>query len=248
MIIQSQNDLKKLQIIGSIVANCLEYMITQAQVGMSTWDLDQLGKAFLENKGAKSAPILCYDFPGHTCISINQEAAHGIPRKEVVLKAGDLINIDVSAAKDGIFADTGASFILPPKDPRLVDLLKTTRSALKKAISKVRAGEGLNIIGKTIEQERGSFTIIENLCSHGIGTTLHEEPQQIPSFYNPKDKRMLAENMVITIEPFLSTGNKKVDDGNDGWTLINPGLHYSAQYEHTMVIRKGKPPIVVTQL
>lgn len=223
-------------------------MTQSAQIGMSTQELDAIGAHYLQEHGAESAPIKDYQFPGTTCISVNQCAAHGIPSKEVILRDGDLVNIDVSAVKDGIYADTGATFGLGNTSSQLKDLMKATRQTLNRATERARAGEKLSIIGKTIEKGAGNkYTVIRNLCSHGVGKSLHEEPDQILPYFDPKDPRYLQENMVITIEPFLSTGTQFVDDGKDGWALLNKAGCFSAQYEHTMVIRKGKGPLVITQ-
>lgn len=248
MIIQNQKDLSGLRSIGKIVANCLKYMLSQVEPGMSTLELDKLGAAFLEEHGARSAPIAMYDFPGHTCISLNQEAAHGIPNASRIIKASDLINIDVSAVKDGYFGDTGGTMMVPPGSDELKILCKSTKRALNRAIDHVKAGANLNVIGKCIEKEarKNGHSVIKNLCSHGIGRKLHEDPDHILGFYSPSEKRRLKENMVITIEPFLSTGTENVTDGRDGWALLNKKGCYSAQYEHTMVIQKGKP-IILTE-
>lgn len=250
MIIKTEKDLTKLRHIGQIVGTCLEHMLAKIEVGMSTKDLDDLGRIFLEKKGAQSAPIVMYNFPGTTCISLNEEAAHGIPKKNKIIQAGDLVNIDVSAVYDGLYADSGASVGVDPVSPSIQKLMKTTKKTLFKAINKARAGENLNIIGRTIEKEaqRSGYTVIRNLCSHGIGHSLHENPDRIVSYKDPGEKRCLEKNMVITIEPFLSTGTHYVSDGNDGWTLLNDKGHFSAQYEHTMVIQEKKPPLLITQV
>lgn len=245
MTISNEKDIKGLKRIGKIVAQCLEHMFSKIEEGMSLKELDDIGRKFLDSHGARSAPEITYKFPGATCISINHEAAHGIPRASVKIQQGDLLNIDVSAELDGYFADTGGSFCFGPAKPELKRLCKTTRMARDKAIQECRAGRPLNVIGKTIEKiaRKFDYNIIRNLGSHGVGKKLHEEPGFIPSYYDPKDKRVLKEGMVITVEPFLTTGSDWAHDTQDGWTLINPGHHYSAQYEHTLIITKSEPII-----
>jgi methionyl aminopeptidase len=245
MSIENEADLLGLQKIGRIVANCLQHMSLALEPGMTTLELDSIGAKFLEAHGARSAPQLTYNFPGATCISINEEAAHGIPGARVV-QAGDLVNIDVSAELGGYFADTGGSFIVPPETKLKLQLCLATKNALKRAMSEARAGRLISVIGKAIETEarQHGFSILENLGSHGVGRALHEEPGFIPGYYDKKDRRVLKENQVITIEPFLSNGATEVVDGNDGWTLLTGKRFLSAQYEHTMVITKGAPLIM----
>jgi methionyl aminopeptidase len=245
MSINSEKDLEGLRKIGKIVARCLQHMQAQLEPGITTLELDTIGGQFLARHGAQSAPKLTYDFPGYTCISVNEEAAHGIPGPKV-LKAGDLVNIDVSAELDGYFADTGGSAIIPPESKLHLQICSVARRALEKAMLAARAGAKLNSIGRAIETEalQNGLTVIENLGSHGVGRALHEEPKFIPGYYDSRDKRILKENQVITIEPFISSGAHEVYDNGDGWTLItNPGI-FTAQYEHTMVITNGKPLIM----
>lgn len=222
MSIETENDLIALQRIGRIVASCLQHMGSRLEPGITTREIDEIGREFLERHGARSAPKLTYNFPGSTCISVNEEAAHGIPGKRV-LAAGDLVNIDVSAELNGYFADTGGSFIIPPESSLKKKLCLATRKALELAMQEARAGNPLNRIGRAIEEHahRNHLTVIENLGSHGVGRALHEEPGFIPGYYDSRDKRVLKEGQVITIEPFLSTGARQVHDAGDGWTLAD---------------------------
>lgn len=245
MSINSQKDLDGLRKVGRIVARCLQLMHSKLEPGITTAELDAIGGAYLTSQGAQSAPKLTYNFPGFTCISVNEEAAHGIPSAKVI-HAGDLVNVDVSAALDGYFADTGGSSIVPPKSKLHLQICAAAKQALENALLEARAGAKINRIGFAIEAEakRNGFTVIENLGSHGVGRALHEEPGFIPGYYDKKDKRILKENQVITIEPFISSGAREVFDSGDGWTLnTKPGI-FTAQYEHTIVITKGAPLIM----
>lgn len=245
MSISSEKDLIGLRKVGRIVARCLQHMQLKLEPGITTAELDAIGGQFLAAHGARSAPKLTYNFPGFTCISVNEEAAHGIPGSRV-LKAGDLVNIDVSAELDGYFADTGGSAIIPPESKLHLQICAVAKKALENAMLEARDGAKLNRIGRAIEAEarRNGFTVIENLGSHGVGRALHEEPKFIAGYYEKRDKRILRENQVITIEPFISSGAHEVVDNGDGWTLVtSPGI-FTAQYEHTLVITKGKPLIM----
>jgi len=242
MTVETDDDLQQLKIIGRIVALILRQMMRLAEPGMTTRELDMLGKSLFEKYDVQSAPMLTYNFPGYTCISINEEAAHGIPGERVI-QAGDVVNIDVSAERAGYFADTGGTFVMPPSSPLKNRLCHATKLALTQAANEARAGQPINRIGKAIEKvaKQKGFKIIKNLCSHGVGRGLHEEPKEIAGYFNPADKRILTNGMVITIEPFLSTKSGLVLERDDGWTLVGSKHNLSAQYEHSMVITKGKP-------
>lgn len=246
MIVKSEEQVRALKTIGQIVARTLQLMMKSVEPGMTSLDLDEIGRAYLESQGAESAPIKCYDFPGTTCISIAHEVAHGVPSAQKKVKAGDLINIDVSACKDGYFGDTGGSMVVPPEREELKKLLDVTRQCLNAALKVAKAGELVSGIGKAIETTaaQNGYTVIQNIGSHGIGRKLHEEPQFIAGYYDPKDKRILKEGHVITIEPFISTGAIWVDEEPDGWTLVTPRHFRSAQFEHSMIITKSKPVLL----
>ena len=246
MTVESEAELEALKKCGRLVSDTLATMGRLLEPGIKTAELDQLGRQWLENAGACPAPEMTYDFPGATCISVNEICAHGIPG-DVVIQAGDLVNIDVSAELDGYVTDTGGSFIVPPVRPAHAALCRATRIARDRAIRAVKAGSRLNIIGKTVEQvaKQSGYTIIENLASHGVGRSLHEEPGSIPGYYDPQDRRKLWEGAVITIEPFLSTGATEAMELDDGWSLATPPGIFAAQYEHTLVVTK-RGAIIVT--
>jgi len=247
MTIETQDDVAGLQRIGRIVAITLQHMLDTARPGMTTRELDHLGAQLLQEHGAQSAPQLTYGFPGATCISINEEAAHGIPGDRVI-RAGDVLNVDVSAELGGYFADTGGTVVVPPTTAQKTRLCHATRMALAAAMKCARAGQPINGIGAAIERTAKAygFKVIENLGSHGVGRALHEEPEHIAGYFDPADQRLLHDGMVITIEPFLSTKSRIVNEAGDGWTLTGVRGNLSAQYEHTMIITHGAP-IVVTQ-
>lgn len=245
MTIETEDDVIALKRVGRIVSYVLQEMLDAAEPGMTTRELDSLGGKLLEQHGARSAPKLSYNFPGSTCISINEQAAHGIPGDRVI-RAGDVLNVDVSAELGGYFADTGGTTIVPPTNPQKTRLCHATRTALEQAMRQARAGRPINAIGAAIQKTAKTygFRVIENLGSHGVGRALHEEPGHIPGYFDPSDKRILLEGMVITIEPFLSTKSRVVTESGDGWTLVGAQGNLSAQYEHTMIITKGEPIIV----
>lgn len=246
MTIETEDQLEQLRLVGRVVAAVCRLMGSRLEPGMTTRELDEIGRVELEREGCRPAPSLMYEFPGTTCISINHFVAHGVPG-ETRIAPGDMVNIDVSAERDGIFADTGASFVVPPSRPAQDKLCRCTRKALNRAIQQVRPDKRLNVVGQTIERtaREDGYTVIRNLGSHGVGHSLHEAPGFIPSYYDRSDRRMMTDGMVFTIEPFLSTGAEWAEEQPDGWTLATaPGI-LTAQYEHTLVVSK-RGAIVVT--
>ncbi len=243
----SNEEIEKLRRIGAVVAKTLEEMERHLEPGITTLELDEIGREVLLDHGAQSAPELVYDFPGATCISVNERAAHGIPG-DLVVEAGDLVNIDVSAELDGFFADSGASFGVAPIDDEKQKLLDTTKEALEKAMSMARHGRPIKMIGRLVEglaRDRG-YTVIRNLGGHGIGRELHKKPSFIPHFFDRREKRKFREGQVLTLEPFLAMGARRVEEMDDGWTLRTENRGLVAQFEHTMIITRQEP-IVLTR-
>lgn len=245
MTISGQRDIDGLKEIGKVVALTIKEMKRHTRVGITTKELDDIGAAFLEKHGAVSAPNKVYKFPGHTCISVNSDIAHGIPSNRKI-QPGDLINIDVSAELGGYYADAGQSFHIPPYDASLVRLCEYTHNTMMGVISSLKHGVKLNEIGRMIQLYAtvGGYNVIQNLCSHGVGKSLHDAPTDILPVFNKHDKRVLKEGLVITVEPFLSTGAGYVVEQPDGWTLRVPGGGLAAQHEHTIIITKDQPIIV----
>ena len=245
MTADSQKDIQYLKAIGRVCAETLRRMMGQVRAGMTTRELDEIGRAFLEAEGARSAPQVTYNFPGTTCISVSPVIAHGIPG-EHVLQAGELIHIDVSAELDGYYADTGASLIVSKRERSLVKLLDATRATLAKTLHAAKAGSPLNGIGRTVQNEarKRGYNVIYDLTGHGIGHSLHEHPREILNYYNPNDRRILNEGLVLAVEPFLTTGIGRVVEEKDGWALRTMDRAVAAQFEHTIVVTKNEPIIL----
>ncbi|HYQ04652.1 MAG TPA: type I methionyl aminopeptidase [Polyangiaceae bacterium] len=244
MSIDDEKDLAALKRVGAAVADARDTMASQVAPGVTTAELDEVGRDVLRRHGARSAPQVAYGFPGVTCISVNDELAHGIPSKRV-LREGDLINIDVSAELDGYWADSGASFPVGRVSTRARSLLYSTRAALNDAIAEVRAGAPMRNIGRAVERraKRSGFRVVRNLCGHGVGRHIHEEPQ-VPNIYERDNPLVLHEGLVMTIEPFLTTSATYTIESDDGWTLRTPDGSIGAQFEHTMVVTNGAPIII----
>jgi methionyl aminopeptidase len=248
MTVRNPFELDKLRRIGQIVAETLHIMKNSVEEGMTTKALDAIGAANLRKYGAVSAPMKTYKFPGATCISINDEIAHGIPSDRKI-KRGDFINLDVSAELDGFYADTGYTFVFGEPVAEIKRLCECSKRALDKAVHAARAGEKFNRIGRIIENEARShgFETIKNLTGHGTGSALHEFPDHLLNYYDPRQKGSFSKGMVVAIETFVSTGADHAEESGDGWTLTTSDMSFVAQYEHSLVVT-DKEPIILTQL
>jgi len=245
MTLNNDEDLERLKEIGRICANTIQIMAAALEPGMTTLELDAIGRKVMEDAGARSAPELTYNFPGATCISVNEEVAHGIPGARVI-QAGDLVNIDVSAEKNGLFADTGASFAVPPVKPNVERLCRDGKRAMWVGLNEVKSGKPLAAIGNAIGSfaKKNRYTLITNLASHGVGRSLHEEPTEIATWPDKHEKRRMTEGMVFTVEPFLSLGAQWAEGGDDEWTLYSEPRALTVQYEHTVIVTRNGPLVV----
>jgi methionyl aminopeptidase len=240
MSISSQIELAGMKAISEAVAVTLKEMRDYARVGMTTKELDEYGRTILERFGAKSAPKLTYGFPGWTCISVNNEIAHGIPSTATVLKEGDLVNVDVSAELEGFWSDNGGSFVLGEDLNKHNPLVEASKRILYKAIATVKPGMRIAELGKLIQSEAAGYgyKVIKNLVGHGIGRSLHEAPKEIPCYYDRLNTNRFQKNSVVAIETFISTGSSHAYDKGDGWTFVTRDGSFVAQHEHTLVIRE----------
>ena len=248
MIATNEKDIEMLKKAGRMVAEIREAMKAATKPGMTTKEIDEIGGKLFEELGGVSGPKSEYDFPGYTCISVNEEVAHGIPGKRVI-KEGDIVNIDVSGSYEGYFSDTGISFVVGEGHPEKEKICNVAASAFDRAMTKVKAGSKLNQIGKAVEREakqEGLF-VIKNLTGHGIGKSLHEAPQHILNYYDAWETTILKEGMVLAVEPFISQKAEHIVESGDGWTFITPDQSLVAQIEHTVLVTNGEP-ILLTKL
>jgi methionyl aminopeptidase len=244
MIVKTEEDMISLKEIGKIVASIRDEMVRSTVAGMTTKELDQIAERRFEEAGAISAPKGEYNFPGFTCISVNEEVAHGIPGDRV-LQEGDLINIDVSGSKNGYFADTGISFVVGKGDEMLTKICEVAKESFEAGLKKIKPGAKKSGIGKAVIQtaNKHGLTVIKNLTGHGVGRSIHEAPDHIYNYYEPWDDELLKTGMVIAFEPFISTLEEEVIQKDDGWTYITEKSSV-AQIEHTIIITKDGPMII----
>jgi len=247
MSIQDEQELSSLKAVGRVVRLVLDAMKAQVRPGVTTQYLDDIGARVMQLNGARSAPSLVYKFPGASCISLNDEAVHGIPGPRE-LKEGDLAKLDVTVEKDGFMADAAITVPVGRVSPQAERLIACAERAFQKAMLVARAGFRVFEIGKSVEREvrKSGFTVVRELGGHGIGRTIHEAPH-VPNYPDPTARQILNDGLVITVEPIISAGSGRVFTDKDGWTLRTGDRSLSARFEHTLVVTTGAP-ILLTAL
>ncbi|MBL0183939.1 MAG: type I methionyl aminopeptidase [Chitinophagaceae bacterium] len=248
MSITKESELVGMKKASEAVAYTLKAMRNFAQPGMTTKQLDNYGGQILNELGAKSAPYLTYGFPGWTCISVNNEFCHGIPSEKKILSEGDLINIDVSAELEGFWSDNGGSFILGRDFNQHKEIVDASKNILRKAIHNIKGGVRISDIGFLIETEakKRGYKVIKNLTGHGVGRSLHEEPNEIANYRNKFNLTRFKKNSVVAIETFISSTSTYAETLENGWTMVGNKGGFVAQHEHTIVVTDSIP-IVLTE-
>jgi len=241
MSIGSAEELEALKVIGRIVGETLREMARRVTPGISTAELDEIGAKLLAAAGARSAPPMVYGFPGAVCISVNDEIVHGVPGARVVAR-GDLVKLDLTAEKGGYMADAAVTVAVPPVSEQAARLALCAERAFERAMREARARRRVCDIGAAVEAEarRGGCAVVRELCGHGIGRTIHEEPQ-VPNYWDPRQRQRLTEGLVITVEPILAAGRGEAVLAADGWTMKTADHSLAAHYEHTLVITRDEP-------
>jgi methionyl aminopeptidase len=247
MSITTPEELAALRESGRIVRLMLEAMKAAARSGVTTRDLDAIGADVMRAHGAVSGPVTVYNFPGVSCISVNDEVVHGIPSGRK-LRNGDLLKLDVTISRDGFMADAAETLLVGSNPaptglgPRLADC---ARRAFQLAMQVARAGNRVRDIGRAVEQEvtASGFHVVRELCGHGIGRTIHEKPS-VPNWPDPAASDVLTEGLVITVEPIIASKSGRTVLARDGWTVRTADHGLAAHHEHTLVITKGEPMLL----
>jgi methionyl aminopeptidase len=241
MSIRSQAELDKLRAIGKIVRQALDKTAAAVRPGVTTRELDEIGARVLAQNGAESAPPKVYGFPGALCISVNDEAIHGIPGDRAI-QSGDLVKLDLVAEKDGFYADAAVTVQAGEVSAAADALARCAKRAFYLALRSVRTGNRVYEIGRVVERETRSsgFQVMRDLCGHGVGRTIHEPPS-VPNYHEPRLRARLTEGLVITIEPIISAGDGRSVLEADRWTIRTADGSLSAHYEHTLVVTKNEP-------
>ena len=241
MSINGPEELEGMRAAGAVVRAMLAAMARAVEPGVTTAQLDKIGADVMEQHDAKSAPAMVYQFPATSCISLNEEAVHGIPKEQPIC-AGDLVKLDVTIEKNGYMADAAVTVPVGAVSEENRRLIACAERAFNKAMLVARAGFRVSEIGRVVEREvrRSGFSVIRDLGGHGIGRTIHEEPR-VPNYADPAASQVLTEGLVITVEPIIAAGSGRSVLAKDGWTVRTADGRPSAHYEHTLVITKSHP-------
>lgn len=242
MRIADDKELQALKAAGRVVRRALDAMSEAVAPGVSTGELDAIAGEVFRAHGARSAPRLVYDFPGETCISVNDEIVHGIPSRRRRLAEGDLVKLDVTVELDGFMADAAVTRAVGRVPERARRLVACAEKAFRAGLREARPGRLIRDIGAAVEDEvrKRGFSVVRVLTGHGIGRTIHENPM-VPNWADPGARTKITEGLVITIEPILAMGSGESWEDDDGWTIRTTDGSPASHYEHTIVVTAGEP-------
>lgn len=246
MSIGSIEDRRGMEEAGRIVGRTLAALRLLVRPGVTTAEIDLECARHLERHGARSAPRLFYGFPGAVCISVDDEAVHGIPGNRII-RPGDLVKLDLTVEKNGYVADAAITVPVAPVPEQRLRLADCAARAFAKALPCISAGRRIRDIGAAIEKEARcqGFAVIPELTGHGVGRAIHEEPV-IPNYPDERDHRVLTEGLVIAVEPILTTGSGRVVEDADGWTVKTEDGAPAVHFEHTLVVTRDRPVLLTT--
>jgi methionyl aminopeptidase len=233
---------------GRVVAELLRVLRRAVQPGVRTGDLDAIAAEGMAARGARSGPILTYQYPGHICVSVGDEVVHAIPG-ERRLNAGEIVTLDVAAELDGYHADAAITVPVGAVSPEATRLMAVTRLALAAGMRAAQPGASLRDIGLAVESttRAGGFCVFRDLTGHGIGLGMHEEPT-VFNWPAPGSDQILTPGMVFTIEPMIGAGSPRLRVGADGWTVRTADRSLSAHEEHTIMVAEHGPVILTAGL
>lgn len=245
IVLKSSREIELMKEACVISAQALQVAGEAVRPGITTYEIDKIAYDFIKKCGATPNFLNYGGFPATACISINDEVIHGIPSKKRVIQEGDIVSIDLGAAKNGYNGDNAATFICGACSPEVKRLVDTTREALAKGIEQAVPGNRIGDIGNAVQtycEERG-FSVVRDFVGHGVGTKLHEEPS-VPNFGHAGRGIRLLPGMTLAIEPMINLGTYKVKQLSDGWTIKTADGKASAHFENTIAVTQNGPVIL----
>jgi methionyl aminopeptidase len=241
IVLKSRREIEIMYEANQHVAEVLQILASNVKPGVSTWDLDQIAREQIKQRGVKSAFLGYHGFPATICASVNEVIVHGIPKKDVVLKEGDCIGIDIGLIHKGYVGDSALTVPCGTISAEAKRLLDVTKESLERAIKVCTPEHRLSDIGLAVQgiAEENGYGVVRDFVGHGIGSQMHEDPQ-VPNYYDGPRPRLKA-GMVIAIEPMLNQGTHEVEVLDDGWTAVTKDRKLSAHFEHSVAITEGEP-------
>jgi methionyl aminopeptidase len=244
IILKSERDLEAMRPACAIAGAVLNEVASFIRPGVTTKQIDEFAASRIKQYGAKSAFLGYRKYPCHVCISTNDEVVHGLAGQRV-LKFGDIVSVDCGVIYNGFVGDTARTMAVGGCGVLAQKLMDVTEKALYEAIAQAVPGNRVVDISRTIQTyaESHGFSVVREFVGHGVGRTMHEEPQ-VPNFVDNKKSEKLRPGMTIAIEPMVNTGQPGVKILNDGWTVVTQDGSLSAHFEHTVLITEGEPEIL----
>lgn len=244
--LKTPEEINQMREAATLVSRTLGEVARWIAPGVTTLKLDTIAREFIRDNGGRPACLGYEGFPGTLCIEVNETVVHGFP-SSYVLREGDIIGIDTVAEKDGFMGDSCYTFAVGEIDPKVMDLLKTTKESLYVGIEACRPGHRIGDIANAVQTfcERRGYSVVREMCGHGIGRNMHESPE-VPNYGRRGIGPRLAEGMCICIEPMVNMGSRNIVIERDGWTCRTRDGKPSAHYEHTIAITGGETLVMTT--
>lgn len=243
--IKSEREIELMRQAGKILAKVHEELGKAIVPGISTLEIDRLGEKLIREYDCVPSFLNYHGYPASICVSVNEEVVHGIPKKDRILKEGDIVSLDAGVIYKGYHSDAARTHCVGKAAPEVQKLVEETRNSFFEGIKMARAGNHLYDISNTIDAyiSRFGYGIVRDLVGHGIGTQLHEDPQ-IPNFRQKRRGLKLQPGMTLAIEPMINMGRADVEWLSDDWTVVAEDGLPSAHYENTILITEGEPEIL----
>jgi methionyl aminopeptidase len=244
IILKNERDIEAMRVSGALAAEVLNLVANWIQPGVTTREIDNYAAGLIKERGAKSAFLGYRKYPGHLCISVNEQVVHGLPSDRRI-QLGDIISLDVGVVYHGYIGDTAKTVAVGGCDVQSQKLMDVTERALYEGIAQAVAGNRVVDISRAVQKcvESNGFSVVREFVGHGVGRSMHEEPQ-VPNFVDGKSSPKLRPGMTIAIEPMVNAGKAGVEILSDGWTVVTRDGLPSAHFEHTVLITEQEPEIL----
>ncbi len=244
IIIKNHDELEKMRLVGRVTAVICDAVVRNVVPGVSTQEINHCAVELIKQRGAKSAFLGYRGYPGVICVSINEEVVHGLPGPRRI-QLGDIVSLDIGVVIGGFVGDMATTIMVGVSDLEIIRLVTVTQQALAAGIRQARVGNRLSDISAAIEQvaTEAGFSVVRDFVGHGIGRTMHEDPQ-IPNFGPPGQGPVLRAGMTLAIEPMINMGGSSVDVQEDQWTVVTRDRRPSAHFEHTIAVGESEAEIL----